>query len=516
MSIPGGDSKKRARTLFALGAVALPLLITGILYACSGKITHAETLFHTTFAEQGLRVIFSGELPSVQLEFLQKSFSDPSLLFHLFLYLIQWLPVVGKVLLLMVVYFGCALFAAKSLHLRMRSFFSGSLLFLFAALPLFDSLTALTPDIFAVSALLLSFGIMGREMSEKQRLLWLSVLVFLAAWSFPCPQIVLIPPLLTGLLQLRKGKLFTPLLPFAAGLCAMFAGLLIHPHPVNTLTMWKLYNWDRIVDALSVSYDPFLTDPALLSPSGKEALFALPILLLVFATLILRIRLQEYRGHGAVHPAVTAAVITASFFALAFFWLKSALLFAAPVTVLAFLSLGDTFLRGDLSPYKDQWKKIAWGFFAIALFLTVLTAMLYVKTVSTITVPVKIGEYLTKYLPEGTPVLNGNKSDFPQLYAVAPHLRWQWGTDPVFATKKDEQKMALLIRAAHPEFSLVKRNGKVAFEADRISAQRLFSFYGTAYAVITEPDQDALNVMLQNGWKILHAVPGEGWILTVK
>ena len=76
--------------------------------------------------------------------------------------------------------------------------------------------------------------------------------------------------------------------------------------------------------------------------------------------------------------------------------------------------------------------------------------------------------------------------------------------------------MALLIRAAHPEFSLIKRNGKVAFEADRISAQRLFSFYGTAYAVLPEPDQDALNVMLQNGWKIHHTVPGEGWILTVK
>lgn len=516
MSIPGSDNKKRARTLFALGAVTLPLLITGILYACSGKITHAETLFHTTFAEQGLRVIFSGELPSVQLDFLQKNFSDQSLLFHLFLYLIQWLPIAGKVLLLMVVYFGSALFAAKSLHLRMRSFFSGSLLFLFAALPLFDSLTALTPDIFAVSALLLSFGIMGREMPERQRCLWLSVLVFLAAWSFPCPQIVLIPPLLTGLLRIRKGEFLAPLKPFAAGLCAMFAGLLIHPHPVNTLTMWKLYNWDRIVDALSVSYDPFLADPALLSPSGKEAFFALPILLLVFVTLMLRIRLQEYRGHGAVHPAVTAAVIAGCFFAIAFFWVKSTLLFAAPVAVLAFLSLGDTFLRGEQSPYKAQWKKIAWGFFAITLLLTVLTATLYIKTVPTIAVPAKIGNYLTKNLPEGTPVLNGNRSDFPQLYAVAPHLRWQWGTDQVFATKKDKQKMALLIRAAHPEFSLVKRNGKVAFEADRISAQRLFSFYGTAYAVIPEPDQDALNVMLQNGWKILHAVPGEGWILTVK
>ena len=76
--------------------------------------------------------------------------------------------------------------------------------------------------------------------------------------------------------------------------------------------------------------------------------------------------------------------------------------------------------------------------------------------------------------------------------------------------------MALLIRAAHPEFSLIKRNGKVAFEADRISAQRLFSFYGTAYAVLPEPDQDALKVMLQNGWKIRHTVPDEGWILTVK
>lgn len=516
MSIPGGDSKKRARTLFALGAVALPLLITGILYACCGKITNAETLFHTTFAEQGLRVIFSGELPSVQLDFLQKSFSDQSLLFHFFLYLIQWLPVAGKVLLLLGIYFGSALFAAKSLHLRMRSFFAGSLLFLFAALPLFDSLTALTPDIFAVSALLLSFGIMGREMPGKQRLLWFSILAFLASWSFPCPQIVLIPPLLTGLLRIRKGEILAPLLPLLTGSCAMFAGLLIHPHPLNTLKMWKLYNWNRIVDALSVSYDPFLTDPALLSPSGKEALFALPILLLVFIALTLRIRLREYRGHGAAHPSVTAAVISAGFFSLAFFWVKSALLFAAPVAVLAFLSLGDTFLRGEQSLYKEQWKKIAWGFFAISLLLTVLTATLYIKTVPAVPVPAQIGEYLAKNLPEGTPVLNGNRSDFSQLYAVAPHLRWQWGTDPVFATKKDKQKMALLIRAAHPEFSLVKRNGKVAFEADRISAQRLFSFYGTAYAVIAEPDQDALNVMLQNGWQILHAVPGEGWILSVK
>lgn len=511
-----GDSKKRARTLFALGGIVLPVLAATLLHVCCGKITSAETLFHTTFAKQGLGAIFSGNFPAIQLEFLQKNFSDQSLLFHGFLYLTQWLSITGQRLLLLAIYIFSALFAAKSLHLRMRSFFSGSLLFLFAALPLFDSLTALTPDISAVSALLLSFGIMGREMSEKKRILWLSILTFLSSWSFPCPQIVLIPALLTGLLQLRKGALLAPLTPFAGGVCALFAGLLLHPHPLDTLTMWKLYNWDRIVDALSVSYDPFLTDPALLSPGGKEALFALPVLLNVFVTLMLRIRLQEYRGRGAVSPAVTAAVITACFFALAFFWVKSALIFAAPVAVLAFLSLGDTFLRGEQSPYKDQWKKIAWGFFAVVLLLTALTAVLYVKTVPAVTIPVKIGEYLEKNLPEGTPVLNGNRSDFPQLYAVAPHLRWQWGTDPVFATKKDRQKMALLIRAAHPEFSLIKRNGKVAFEADRISAQRLFSFYGTAYAVLPEPDQDALNVMLQNGWKIHHTVPGEGWILTVK
>ena len=76
--------------------------------------------------------------------------------------------------------------------------------------------------------------------------------------------------------------------------------------------------------------------------------------------------------------------------------------------------------------------------------------------------------------------------------------------------------MKLLIRAAHPEFSLVQRNGKVSFEADRINAKRLLGFYRTTYAVILEPDQEALNVMLQNGWQILHAVPGEGWILSVK
>lgn len=516
MSTPGSDSRKQARTRFAIAGVALPVLAAVIIFACCDRITSTGTLFHTTFAEQGLGAIFSGEFPAVRLEFLQESFSDQSLLFHIFLYLTQWLPLAGQLLFLLAICFFCALSAAKNLNLRMRSFFAGSLLFLFAAVPLFDGLTAVTPDIFAVSALLLAFGIMGGEMTEKQRLIRLSLLAFISAWSFPCPQIVLIPALLTGLLQLRKGALLTPLKPFAAGLCAMFAGLLIHPHPIDTLSMWKLHNWDRILDALSVSYDPFLTDPALLSPSGKEMLLAVPVLLIVFAALMLRIRLQEYRGRGAVSPAVTACLITAGFFTLAFFWVKSALLFAAPTGVLAFLSLGDTFLRGEQSPYKDQWKKIAWGFFAAVLLLTTLTTVLYVKTVPAVTVPVKIGEYLKKNLPEGAPVLNGNRQDFPRLYAAAPHCNWQWGTDPAFATEKDRQKMKLLIRAAHPEFSLAQRNGKVSFEADRISAKRLLGFYRTTYAVILEPDQDALNVMLQNSWQILHAVPGEGWILSVK
>ncbi len=514
MSIPGSDSKQRARTLFALGGIILPVLAATILCACCGRITSPETLFHTTFAEQGIGAIFSGTFPAVQLDFLKESFSDQSLLFHLFLYLTQWLPLAGQILLLLLILQGSALYAAKSLKLRMRSFFAGALLILFAALPLFTGLTAVTPDVFAVSALLISFGIMGREMSEKQRVIRLSALVFLASWSIPCPQIVLIPALLTGLLQFRKDMLFAPLAPFAAGVCAMFAGLLIHPHPVNTLTMWKLYNWDRILNALSTQYDPFLTDPALLSPSGKEMLLALPVLLLVFMALMLRIRLMEYRGSGAVHPAVTAGLIAAWFFALAFFFVKSALIFAAPAAVMVFLLLGDTFLRGEQSPYRDQWKKIVWGFFAAVLLLAVLTAALYVKTALAISIPEKIGAYLAENMPEGTPVLNGSGKDFPRLYAAAPHIRWQWGTDPAFAVKKDQQKMALLVRAAHPEYVLNKQTGKLV--ADRIGAQSLFGFYGTAYAVILKPDQDALAVMQSCGWKILHTVPGEGWILTVR
>ncbi|MBR4883858.1 MAG: hypothetical protein IKZ33_00935, partial [Lentisphaeria bacterium] len=62
-----GDSKKRARTLFALGGVMLPVLAATLLYVCCGKITSAETLFHTTFAKQGLGAIFSGNFPAIQL-----------------------------------------------------------------------------------------------------------------------------------------------------------------------------------------------------------------------------------------------------------------------------------------------------------------------------------------------------------------------------------------------------------------------------------------------------------------
>ena len=136
MSTPGSDSRKQARARFAIAGVALPVLAAVIFSVCCDRITSPETMFHTTFAEQGLGAIFSGEFPAVQLEFLQESFSDQSLLFHIFLFLTQWLPLAGQLLFLIAICFFCALSAAKNLNLRMRSFFTGSLLFLFAAVPI--------------------------------------------------------------------------------------------------------------------------------------------------------------------------------------------------------------------------------------------------------------------------------------------------------------------------------------------------------------------------------------------
>ncbi|MBO5958931.1 MAG: hypothetical protein J6Q65_02295, partial [Lentisphaeria bacterium] len=143
MNLFGGDSRKTARLLFAAGSILLPLCCAGFLYLCVGKVHSAVTYFHAALAEQGAGIFFSGSFPALQLSVWKESFADQSLLFHLFLYLTQWLdsgiPHTGWIVLLLALFLSACLFAAKGLNLRMRTCFAGSLLLLFLSVPSFNA-----------------------------------------------------------------------------------------------------------------------------------------------------------------------------------------------------------------------------------------------------------------------------------------------------------------------------------------------------------------------------------------
>ncbi len=490
------DQKQRRRFLFLGGAFALPLLWIMLIriLALGGAENSLDAFYHIRVAETG--AFLAREFPALQLSVWCENFADKEFLSHGILWLLTRFRAVcapfhieyGVFLLLLL---GSFCWTARMMNIRARMIFAGALLPLLLTISGAMRLTMLRPHLLSLTLLFAAFGILGAKKSLRFRSLGMLCLAFVYTWSYSNPHFIILPAVLFALLN-WKGREWLPVLTAAVG---VVLGLLIHPQTPETFLIWKIQSIDALTGPLSAAAQDLNRIPSELLPvDGRDFVTSIPLYIMAFLNLILMSRLLEKNGRKNVPVPVFAAAVFGILFTLAFFFVKRSMEYAAPFTVLGFIGLADAALRGDDPLWKMDWKKAAWGIFAVSLLIAGLTTWQFFGRGPRFEERTELRKYLTEQFTPGTVFLNPDWSDFPQLYYEAPHLRWQWGLDPSFSMAKDPRRTQLLTSS--------------------VRAEQLAALTGADYAVLLYPRHAFAEHLRRCGWVLLKDIPGEAWIFS--
>ncbi len=489
------EQKKRRRYLFLSGTIFLPFLWIMLLriFALGNAENSLDIFYHIRIAGEG---IFLGkEFPALQLSVWCGNFSDKEMLFHACLYLLTLFREIqvpfhfeyGVFLLGLLVSF-C--WAARQMNIRARVIFAAAPVLLLLTVSGTLRLTMLRPHLLSLILLFVSFGILAQP-SLKRRALGMLILSFIYCWSYSNPHFIALPALLAALLNWKKGKEYLPVL---ASLTGVFLGLLIHPQFPNSFLIWKVQSIDALAGPLaSFTQDVNRIPTELLPPDGREFVTSIPLYCMVFLNLVLMARLWE-KEKKLPMPVCTAAVL-GLLFTGAFFFMKRAMEYAAPFTVLGFTGLADAAMRGETPLWKPDWKKTSWGIFAASMILAGLTTFQYVRWTPHFPERPALRQYLAEHFAPGTVLLNPDWSDFTRLYYEAPHLRWQWGLDPSFSMAKDPRRSVML--------------------TSTVPAEQLAAVFKATHAVLLYPRHEFAEHLRRCGWVIEKDIPGEAWVFTL-
>ncbi len=487
------EQKKRRRYLFLAGAFALPFVWIMLLriFALGNTENSLDAFYHIRIAETG--AFLAKEFPALRLSVWCENFADKEFLFHGILWVLTRFreictPFHLEYCIFLILILGTFCWAARRMNLRARMIFSGSLFLLLLTVSETMRLTMLRPHLLSLALLFAAFGILAKS-SLKHRISGMLILSFVYTWSYSNPHFIAIPAMIFALLNWK----WREWLPAGAALLGVALGLLIHPQTPNTLLIWKIQSIDALAGPLSAAATDLNRIPAELLPvDGRDFVTSIPLYIMAFLNLILIARIWEVQGRKALPVPVCAAVILGLFFTGAFFFVKRAMEYAAPFTVLGFIGLADAALRGEHPVWNLNWKKAAWGIFAVSVLTAGLTSWQFFERGPRFEERKELRNYLKENFTSGTAVLNPDWSDFPQLYYEAPHLQWQWGLDPSFSMAKDPRTTTLI--------------------TSTVKAGRLAAITGADYAVLLYPRHTFARHLQRCGWILLKDIPGEAWI----
>lgn len=521
-----GEPEKKGRLrdrLFLLAAFLLPfctIVAIRLLMAHSWGEVGYDAMYHAGIAKLGPSVITGGEFPWLDSSIWKTAFADKEMLYHLSLWAIFRIQALFGVTaeppfhfaaaFFLMLLCGSFVFAGIRFRVPPALLCAGSLLFTLLTPTWTYRMAMMRPLIVSIAFFLLICGLLERG-SLKARFIQVAVISFLYSWTYSNPHFIVIPVLVFSLFALARDGVRILLLPLVS-LVSVLLGLLAHPQFPNSFKIWKLQSWDALLSPLLA--DHLISKPTeMLPPSFIWGVYALPLFLMTYVTVLYMIRLTERKGWRNISPSLFALAFLAWGFTGGIFLAMRSMEYAAPLTVLLFLILLARAQEEDLlNPFRRTGVKVQ----LTVLFLLSLSLGGFVMTKTILDgrkainhVPRGIAMWMKENLEPNEAVINLDWSDFPMLFYASPDHRYQWGLDPVFSLAVQPEKTHLMnstrtIDKIPPASSLMKR------------------VFGCRYAVLLYPRFQHAAFLQQNGWRLKYKVMSpddsnrlEGWIFAL-
>ncbi len=425
--------------------IALAVLLPGLFLTAlrvsglRGTENSFDAYYHIRMADLGPGFYTASEFPGMALSVWREHFSDKELLFHLILTAVRrtgsWFGLSASAPFhlpaLLFAWLVVVSFVYTAVRLGGRS-----RLWLFAGLlagvsPFFTHrILLLRPHSLSIALMLLACALLNEI--RTPRALWRPVLLgFLFAWAHSNPHFVLLPAAVFGLLRAGKRPLLGVLLPVAC-LAGILLGYTLHPQFPNTFLIWKIQCVDVLLQSLGgsapVALGDELSPPSLLWWLKNSAVVVLAVLnLAAFETLRRRRRLTS--------PLVAVQALSLVFLLGAVLG-QRAMEYACPYTILSLCLNLNALSR--LHPFRDRAaSRPAVWFCPVLLGLCLALAGGYrYRALRSVRIDpfTDFGAWVRAAgLPPGTDVVNLVWHEFPLLFYAAPHLRYSFGLDPMFA-----------------------------------------------------------------------------------
>lgn len=520
----GPEKKGRLRDcLLLLAAFLLPfcaIVTIRVLMAHSGEVGY-DAMYHARIAKLGPSVITGGEFPWLDSSIWKSAFADKEMLYHLALWAIFRIQALFGVIaeppfhcaaaFFLMLLCGSFVFAGVRFRVPPALLCAGSLLFALLTPDWTYRMAMMRPLIVSIAFFLLICGLLERG-SLKAKFIQVAVISFLYSWTYSNPHFIVIPILVFSLFALTRDGARILLLPLVS-LVSVLLGLLAHPQFPNSFKIWKLQSWDALLSPLLA--DHLISKPTeMLPPSFIWGLYAIPLFLMTYVTLLYMIRLTERKGWKNISPSLFALAFLAWGFTGGIFLAMRSVEYAAPLTVLLFLILLARAQEEDLlNPFR---RKGGVKVQLIILFLLSLSLGGFVMTKTILDgrkavnhVPRGVAQWMEKNLKPDEAVINLDWSDFPMLFYASPEHRYQWGLDPVFSLAAQPERTRLMnstrtLDKLPPSGSLMKRT------------------FGCRYAVLLFPRFQHAAFLQQNGWRLKCRIMSpedgertEGWIFAL-
>lgn len=505
--------------LFLLGAFLLPfcavMAVRIAMIRTAGEAGY-DALYHAGIAKMGPHTILAGEFPWLESSIWKTAFADKEMLYHLALWLIFRIQAFfgfaaePPFFLASAVFlaFLCGSFVFAGVRFRVPpALLCAGALFLVLITPTWTyRMTMLRPHIVSVGFFLLTCGLLNKG-SLRARAIETAVLSFLYSWTYSNPHFIVIPILVFSLFSLGRDGAKILLLPLIS-LSAVLLGLLAHPQFPNSFRIWKIQSWDALLSPLLA--DHLISKPTeMLPPTFMWCVYTLPLLLMSYVTVLYLIRLTERKGWENVPPSLYALAFLAWGFTAGIFLAMRSVEYAAPLTVLLFLTLLARAREEELlNPFRRVGVKIQLTL--LFVISVVLGGFCMNKTLldgrqAVSTVPTGISMWMKENLKPGESVINLDWSDFPLLFYAAPEYRYQWGMDPVFSLAASPERARLM-------------NATRSFGRLPPSASLMKRTFGSRFALILSPRSQHAAYLSRNGWKYRYEIKSpdgkrtEGWI----
>ena len=513
--------ENRKDLLFCITAFLIPycaVMAVRLIFVRGGE-NSIDGFYHAGMALLGPEVFLAKEFPWTGISVWHDTFADKELLYHALLWIFFRIQQFFGFAATPPFHFpaGCILamacaawvYAGRSFRIPWRILCAGGLLFPLVAPNWCFRLVMLRPHVLSVAFFLLICGILSRKMPLKWRYILVALLSFFYCWSYSNPHFIVIPVLFFAVFQLFRDGWRVIFLPFVS-LASVLAGLVIHPQFPHSFRIWKLQSWDALISPMLAAYE--LSRPTEMMPPGLIWLSMItPVVILFFVALYFLIRRIEKGGWRNADPEVMALAALSFLFLVGTFVAMRSIEYAAPLTVLLFLTLFHQALR-DGFPLPGR----AGGERRVLLLLLLLSVMIgggsAVMTAAdgrkAIRRPVyAMGDWLRANLKPGETVVNLDWSDFPILFYSNPDQHYLWGMDPIFAYAVKPAETRLL-------------------SASRVIGRRpphygeIGKTFGARYGVILYPRIPHAAHLAQYGWKLKQEFVSEsghveGWLFAL-